>query len=155
MCNDVLGEWCLHPVYICRNRHTTNLQVQDWQWYSCPPSPLFCLPLVTEVLQVLMVDANQIGNLPARLNLLTKLETLTCSHNLMLSLPATIGSLRNLRMLDCSSNKIVALPQDLGDAAALEEINASDNYLQAGSVPSVVIFYSCHTIAWWEAASEQ
>lgn len=77
------------------------------------------------------------GIIPTELGLLTKLELLRLSDNLLSgSIPDEIASLEKLEVLDLNSNKLNgALPSGIGGLVKLKNLNLAGNSL-SGSLPS-------------------
>ncbi|XP_045160103.2 leucine-rich repeat and death domain-containing protein 1-like [Mercenaria mercenaria] len=95
----------------------------------------FRLPLVPPSigrlinLKVLMLDTNELYNLPKEICLLQSLERLSLSNNVLTSLPHGIGRLPLLRSLHMSNNKFDAFPLEVCELKALEFLDLSDNLL--------------------------
>ncbi|UYV73631.1 LRRC57 [Cordylochernes scorpioides] len=67
------------------------------------------------------------GSLPPQLNDLTKLESLSLSHNLLTSLPPDLSRLTNLRSVNLSFNNLTAFPSALLGLRRLDLLDLSHN----------------------------
>jgi Leucine-rich repeat (LRR) protein len=67
------------------------------------------------------------GSIPAEIRMLSKLEVLDLSDNMMTGLPAEVGQLSRLIILDLSNNQLTGLPMELGNLASLETLDLRGN----------------------------
>lgn len=80
--------------------------------------------------KVLVVDDNQLSELPESLGGLLQLERLSVQSNTLTRLPSTVGSLKRLLSLSVARNRLSVLPNALAECDSLEELDASQNRLQ-------------------------
>uniref|UniRef100_A0A3B3XKE2 Disease resistance R13L4/SHOC-2-like LRR domain-containing protein n=1 Tax=Poecilia mexicana TaxID=48701 RepID=A0A3B3XKE2_9TELE len=80
-------------------------------------------------LEELMLDANQLRDLPKPLFQLLKLRKLTVSDNEIARLPSEIGNLTELVELDLSRNDIIELPENISNCKSLQVADFSGNPL--------------------------
>lgn len=71
-----------------------------------------------------------LGQLPASMSQLSKLETLHLQCNTLTSLPDNMGSLSALKTLDVSHNQLKSFPSSLCSLPHLNYLNISHNRLQ-------------------------
>ena len=69
---------------------------------------------------VLVLDRNQLSELPDAISQLPKLQTLSVAHNNLRELPGSIGALASLTKLVVAGNQLSAIPPELGTCAKLE-----------------------------------
>lgn len=82
-------------------------------------------------LKVLMLDTNELHQLPKEISLLQSLERLSLSNNLLMALPRGVCRLSNLRSLHLANNRFDSFPLEICDIASLEFLDVSDNALVA------------------------
>lgn len=76
-------------------------------------------------LKALIVAGNNFPELPSDLfSLLSGLEELDVSHNLLTKLPEGIANCSKLRVLNISANTLSSLPSDIGNLSSLRELHA-------------------------------
>lgn len=80
-------------------------------------------------LQVLLLDKNQLKDLPADIQSLRSLQYLDISNNKCTNLPTLTGKLLKLRFLNLSKNDLKKLPPEIGGLKHLEHIDISHNDL--------------------------
>ena len=80
-------------------------------------------------LRVLMLDTNEIHEIPQEICLLTSLERLSLSNNHLTSLPDSFKSLKNLRSLHITNNRVEAFPMPVTELRNLQFLDMSDNRL--------------------------
>jgi Leucine-rich repeat (LRR) protein len=78
-------------------------------------------------LRMLLLDGNNLSDLPKELGDLPNLEIIRLSINRFWEFPKAILSIRKLVQLDLSSNSIEALPDDLYSLTALKSLALSQN----------------------------
>jgi hypothetical protein len=101
---------------------------------------------------ILMLDGQNLAELPSEIGMLTGLKALSLSNNRLTSLPAEIGQLSNLTELVVDENclteitphigrlvqlttlnlahiRLVTLPKEIGNLANLRHLNIADNRL--------------------------
>ena len=81
-------------------------------------------------LQVLILDANHLTQLPSDIGQLVRLQKLSVKNNALTTLPNTISHLQKLLLLDVSCNSLMELTHAVADCLQLEELNASKNNLE-------------------------
>lgn len=81
-------------------------------------------------LRILMLDTNELTELPQEICLLSALERLSLSNNHLKTLPDAFSSLRNLKSLHIANNKLEKMPFPICDLANLQFLDASDNMLK-------------------------
>lgn len=77
-------------------------------------------------LETLVLNSNQLTQLPASFSQLKALRTLSLSANQFREFPSSLGSLRQLDVLDLSKNRIQAIPDEVSELQAIE-INLNQN----------------------------
>ncbi|CAF1117374.1 unnamed protein product [Rotaria sordida] len=92
----------------------------------------------TRTLEELLLDANQLQDLPKGVYRLTQLRRLTISDNEIQRLLPEIGQLINLEELDCSRNDIAEIPENIRHCRSLQKFDFSGNPL-ATNLPSGII----------------
>lgn len=80
-------------------------------------------------LEVLLLDNNQLKNLPPETQSLRNLKYLDISNNKCTDLPALTGKLLKLRFLNLSKNDLKDLPPEIGGLKHLENLDISNNSL--------------------------
>ena len=80
-------------------------------------------------LKVLMLDTNDLYNLPKEISLLLNLERLSLSNNHLKSLPPGFQRLNKLRSLHAANNNFEVLPLEICELPSLEFLDLSDNVL--------------------------
>ncbi|XP_076462118.1 uncharacterized protein LOC143294626 [Babylonia areolata] len=81
-------------------------------------------------LSVLMLDTNDLEEVPSELGLLRNLERLALSNNRLSSLPAEFQNLQRLRSLHMANNQFQDLPVVLCAITSLEFLDMSDNQIK-------------------------
>ncbi|KAG2445819.1 hypothetical protein HXX76_000423 [Chlamydomonas incerta] len=89
--------------------------------------PGACAGLIS--LKLLVLDDNQLGDLPDDIGSLRRLERLSVSGNRLRTLPDSIGQLEALQSLVVSRNCLEQLPDSLAGCSMLEELDAQSNDL--------------------------
>ncbi|KAG2451482.1 hypothetical protein HYH02_004080 [Chlamydomonas schloesseri] len=89
--------------------------------------PGVCPGLIS--LKLLVLDDNQLGDLPDDIGALKRLERLSVSGNRLRTLPDSIGQLEALQSLVVSRNCLEQLPDSLAGCSRLEELDAQSNDL--------------------------
>ncbi|CAF0856291.1 unnamed protein product [Adineta steineri] len=92
----------------------------------------------TRTLEDLLLDANQLQDLPKGVYRLTQLRRLTFSDNEIQRILPEIGQLVNLEELDCSRNDIAEIPDNIRHCRSLQKLDFSGNPL-ANNLPSGII----------------
>jgi protein scribble len=92
----------------------------------------------TRTLEELLLDANQLQDLPKGVYRLTQLRRLTFSDNEIQRILPEIGQLVNLEELDCSRNDIDEIPENIRHCRSLQSLDFSGNPL-ANNLPSGII----------------
>ncbi|UJR30252.1 hypothetical protein I4U23_017790 [Adineta vaga] len=92
----------------------------------------------TRTLEELLLDANQLQDLPKGVYRLTQLRRLTFSDNEIQRILPDIGQLVNLEELDCSRNDIAEIPDNIRHCRSLQKLDFSGNPL-ANNLPSGII----------------
>ncbi len=67
------------------------------------------------------------GAIPAEIRMLSQLEALDLSDNMMTGLPAEVGQLSHLKVLDLSNNQLTGLPMELGNLSNLQTLDLRGN----------------------------
>jgi Leucine-rich repeat (LRR) protein len=80
-------------------------------------------------LKVLLLNGNQIKQLPPSIARLSQLKRLYVYNNLLTGLPGEIDSLSRLLTLDASINNLMELPGSIGNLASLQDLILYDNNL--------------------------
>ncbi|KXZ55866.1 hypothetical protein GPECTOR_2g1417 [Gonium pectorale] len=80
---------------------------------------------------ILVLDDNQLSELPDEVGRLSRLERLSVSGNRLRALPASLGALEALQALVVSRNALEGLPAELGGCVRLEELDAQSNELRS------------------------
>jgi hypothetical protein len=80
-------------------------------------------------LEELLVNENQLNQLPDTIGCLQKLHTLIVDCNCLTQLPLPIVRCQQLRVLSVSENRLQHLPPELGDLLNLQVLNVSGNCL--------------------------
>ncbi|XP_062592709.1 leucine-rich repeat and death domain-containing protein 1-like [Saccostrea cucullata] len=80
-------------------------------------------------LNVLILDTNELTELPEEICQLVNLESMALSNNMLDHLPAGFDNLKNLRSLHMANNKFEDFPMDLCQLENLEFLDMSDNNL--------------------------
>lgn len=84
----------------------------------------------------LVLDEQNLSELPPEIGLLTDLEVLSLATNQLTRLPADIGQLAKLKELCVSENRLVELPPQIGQLVNLEILWLNDNVL--GGLPAEI-----------------
>ncbi|CAF3413854.1 unnamed protein product [Rotaria sp. Silwood1] len=92
----------------------------------------------TRTLEELLLDANQLQDLPKGVYRLTQLRRLTFSDNEIQYISPEIGQLVNLEELDCSRNDIAEIPDNIRHCRSLQRLDCSGNPL-ANNLPAGII----------------
>lgn len=87
-------------------------------------------------LRHLILNNNQIRELPDEIGQLTKLESLTLNDNQLIALPSTIINLTCLKKVELSNNQLTEFPLVFSNAKNLDTINLSKNKIE--TVPDAV-----------------
>ena len=82
-------------------------------------------------LKVLIVDTNELQEIPREVTLLHNLERLCISNNRICGLPDGFESLKKLRSLHAANNEFAQLPSSICKLKDLEFLDLSDNKLTA------------------------
>jgi len=85
--------------------------------------------MLTE-LEVLSLSGNQLTRLPVEIGNMSNLVELALDENRLTWLTPAIGRLASLQILLLSSNKLRSLPAALGDLASLQKLNLDQNQLR-------------------------
>ncbi|KAI0212628.1 hypothetical protein LSAT2_002427 [Lamellibrachia satsuma] len=80
-------------------------------------------------LRVLMLDTNELTDLPAELTALSNLERMSLSNNHLSRLPPGFERLQNMRSLHAANNAFDEFPESLCQLTQLEFLDLSDNKL--------------------------
>ncbi|KAK2191645.1 hypothetical protein NP493_48g02031 [Ridgeia piscesae] len=82
-------------------------------------------------LRVLMLDTNELTELPVELGTLSNLERMSLSNNHLSCLPPGFDRLRNMRSLHAANNAFSEFPTSICQLTELEFLDLSDNKLVA------------------------
>ncbi|KAH8095105.1 hypothetical protein JL720_2381 [Aureococcus anophagefferens] len=103
------------------NKRTGTIHPYLYEFSKTYGRPLVALRLV----------AHELTEFPRRVGLvLTKLDTLTLSSNLLTELPDSVCDLIHLKSVNLLRNRLEALPNRLGDLVNLESLQIATNRLQ-------------------------
>jgi Leucine-rich repeat (LRR) protein len=80
-------------------------------------------------LEVLLLDKNQLSEIPKTLGKLTSLRRLDLSYNQLASLPANLGQLTNLAELSVAANQLNAIPFTVAQLPKLQHFKFQGNPL--------------------------
>ncbi|ESN98469.1 hypothetical protein HELRODRAFT_192938 [Helobdella robusta] len=83
-----------------------------------------------KTLEELLLDANQLRELPKKLFQLTLLKKLTFSDNQIIKISSDIGQLVNLQEIDGSRNELMDIPDTIRHCKELHFVDFSNNPLQ-------------------------
>ncbi|CAF4606767.1 unnamed protein product [Rotaria sp. Silwood1] len=121
------------PLPFC-NRNLEQIDKRHCNLTSVPDDVL----RYTRTLEELLLDANQLQDLPKGVYRLIQLRRLTISDNEIQRLLPEIGQLVNLEELDCSRNDIGEIPENIRHCKSLQKFDFSGNPL-ANNLPSGII----------------
>ncbi|CAF1593892.1 unnamed protein product [Adineta ricciae] len=121
------------PLPFC-NRNLEQIDKRHCNLTSVPDDVL----RYTRTLEELLLDANQLQDLPKGVYRLTQLRRLTFSDNEIQRILPDIGQLINLEELDCSRNDIAEIPDNIRHCRSLQKLDFSGNPL-ANNLPSGII----------------
>ena len=97
------------------------MNLQNKNLTAFPPIP----PNESQVI----LDTNQITEIPASIGSALKLSSLYVRHNKLTSVPPEIGNLRNLQLLLLGNNQIAGLPIEIGNLTNLTQLRLENNKL--------------------------
>ena len=97
--------------------------------YKLPEVPSIIGRLVN--LRILMLDTNELKELPPEIALLQQLERMALSNNKLTSLPSGFQNLKNLKSLHAANNDFQEFPIQLIKLKNLEFLDLSDNHIKA------------------------
>ncbi|CAF1599774.1 unnamed protein product, partial [Adineta ricciae] len=92
----------------------------------------------TRTLEDLLLDANQLQDLPKGVYRLIQLRRLTFSDNEIQYISPEIGQLVNLEELDCSRNDIAEIPENIRHCRSLQRLDCSGNPLANNLPPGII-----------------
>ncbi len=109
-----------------------NTPIQDWYGVIVSGTP-------KRVTELRMSQFGMNGEIPSELGMLSKLEDLYLTRNLLAgAIPPELGSLSNLEGLYLSRNRLTgAIPQELGSLSNLQYLYLQDNRLD-GAIPGIL-----------------
>ena len=99
------------------------------------PTKVDPLPILPVSLKLLICDRNSLGTVPRSIvsNVLTKLEKLDLSDNLLAAIPEDISNLKALNELNLNNNIIVSLPESIGQLSKLKSLSLKGNKISVHS----------------------
>ncbi|CAF3484389.1 unnamed protein product [Rotaria socialis] len=121
------------PLPFC-NRNLEQIDKRHCNLTSVPDDIL----RYTRTLEELLLDANQLQDLPRGVYRLTQLRRLTFSDNEIQRILPEIGQLVNLEELDCSRNDIVEIPENIRHCRSLQKFDFSGNPLANNLPPGII-----------------
>ncbi|CAF2127460.1 unnamed protein product [Rotaria magnacalcarata] len=121
------------PIPFC-NRNLEQIDKRHCNLTTVPDDVL----RYTRTLEELLLDANQLQDLPKGVYRLTQLRRLTFSDNEIQYISPEIGQLVNLEELDCSRNDIAEIPDNIRHCRLLQRLDCSGNPL-ANNLPAGII----------------
>ena len=105
-------------------------------------------------LRVLMLDTNEIVELPDEICLLSKLERLSLSNNHFAELPQNFGRLKNLASLHLSNNDIAVFPVQICQLENLTFLDICNNHI-SGLPPQIRNMRRLETLLLFHKAAER
>ncbi|CAF0791519.1 unnamed protein product [Adineta steineri] len=121
------------PIPFC-NRNVEQIDKRHCNLTTVPDDIL----RYTRTLEDLLLDANQLQDLPKGVYRLTQLRRLTFSDNEIQYISPEIGQLVNLEELDCSRNDVAEIPDNIRHCRSLQRLDASGNPLANNLPPGII-----------------
>lgn len=128
------------PSIVLEMKGLRRLELSNNYIKKLPDNFFECLPTLT----TLLLNNNQLIELPQGLNLVTKLQTLNLNNNALKVLPDVIGELVHLRTLNVSNNRLNHLSNNLATCIKLENLYLRGNELK--SIPKVILYLNLKSI---------
>ncbi|XP_005113269.3 leucine-rich repeat-containing protein 1 [Aplysia californica] len=116
------------PLFRACNRQVESVDRRHWGLTSVPDDVL----RYARSLEELLLDANQIKELPRGFFRLVQLRKLSLSDNEIGRLPEEISNFVNLMELDISKNEILEIPDKIRLCKNLQVLDFSSNPLTKG-----------------------
>ncbi|UJR16267.1 hypothetical protein I4U23_003174 [Adineta vaga] len=121
------------PIPFC-NRNVEQIDKRHCNLTTVPDDVL----RYTRTLEDLLLDANQLQDLPKGVYRLIQLRRLTLSDNEIQYISPEIGQLVNLEELDCSRNDIAEIPENIRHCRSLQRLDCSGNPLANNLPPGII-----------------
>ncbi len=93
------------------------------------------------LLKCLVLDANQLSEVPEEIGLLTTLEALRLNKHDLTALPEAIGACKKLRQLELTENHFTDVSEVLLKHLNLKALNLTDNPITAKAMTALVGIY--------------